>query len=475
MQKLIVVHPSLDIKNNNLFLGYSNKVLDIKDRKYKNTDYHLIATTDADGSEKRVSIIKDNQFNHKDITYTFEPNSDNKERRLANLDDRWSRELMEKSTENYKHINNTEVYSRLINTLKQHVKCESEIEYDLLATWIVMTYFYPIFPAIPYLHIKAIKGSGKSTTLDFIKLTAFNASKEAATFASMRDRIDGQKGVYIVDQADNILGTQSNNQMVDIFTDSYKKNGGKVSKMTEEKRKQVIAEFDTYSPKAFASIKELNRDLRDRCIPINLIRSIENLKYLDSDSPVWLEIRDSIYNLLISTFDNVGNEYNRLSQIYLTSNEIVGRKLELWLPIETTMNILNLSGDCIKDAKEYFLNKSKDTEVALSQSEWLVIDRILELIKQNGQEHLWVYTNDIAKGIEFDNLDEDENTKLNKNIYVGNIIRRLGLSSDKGHNKTGNMWKFYSDRVERIKKAYSPVNSSHMLTTNLDTITEVSF
>lgn len=42
-------------------------------------------------------------------------------------------------------------------------------------------------------------------------------------------------------------------------------------------------EFDAYSPKVLPSIKELHSDLKDRCVQITLIRSKNNLDYLEDD------------------------------------------------------------------------------------------------------------------------------------------------------------------------------------------------
>jgi hypothetical protein len=470
--KIMVLHPSLDIQDNVLTVGFSEKEFG-EENKFQNKNHHLIAISDDINKKTDVHIIQQSKYEHNGKMYMFEPNTDNKERRLVKLNERWSRELLYSSRYN-STIDKQSLYYKLKNRLKAHVKLENEIEYNLIISWIIMTYFYPIFPAIPYLHIKAVKGSGKTTTLDFIKLTAFNGSKEIATVASMRDKIDGQRSTFIIDQADNSLGTKSNNAMVDIFTDSYKKSGGKVSKMVEEKRKHVVVDFDTYCPKAFASIRELNQDLRDRCIQIQLIRSKENLAFLDTDSPVWLELRNELYKLLISNFGNIKNIFNELNSKYLESNKMIGRKLELWLPIETIMNLMEVDEETITESKNYFLEKSKDTEARLSHSEWLVIDKILSLLQ--GLEHHWLFTNDIAKDLEFENLDEEsENILKQKNQYVGNIIKRLNLASKKDHTRKGNTWLFEKARVENIRDAYSGENTSHPITTEKDITNVIPF
>lgn len=466
-KKYKTVHPSLDIQDNILFLGFSDKEMDLENKKFQNKNHHLIAISDDINKKTDISIIHQGQFEHNGIVYIFEPSSDNKDRKLVKLSDRWSKDLMYESKYNFS-VDKYGLYYKMKERLKAHLKFEFDIEYDLIVSWIIMTYFYPLFPAIPYLHIKAVKESGKSTTLDSIKQTAFNSSKESATFASMRDKIDGQRSTFIVDQADNHLGTNSNNNMIDIFTDSYKKSGGKVSKMVEEKRKQVAVDFDTYSPKVFASAKELNQDLRDRCIQIQLIRSMENLSYLDTDSPIWLELRDGLYKLLISEFQNIKLEYTKLHAKYTNNNEITGRKLELWLPIETIMNMVGVDNEITTEAKRYFLRKSKNTGARLSSAEWMVIDKILEILQ--GLEHHWLFTNDIAKDLEFENIDdESDSAKKEKNQYVGNIIKRLNLASDKDHTRKGNSWLFERKRVEYIRDSYSG-NTKVPLTTEKDVL-----
>ena len=49
-----------------------------------------------------------------------------------------------------------------------------------------------------------------------------------------------------------------------------------------------MLEFETYSPKAFASIKEIDQDLKDRCIELNMVRAEKEYPYRKPFSPYGL-------------------------------------------------------------------------------------------------------------------------------------------------------------------------------------------
>src|SRR5207247_1721896 len=98
-----------------------------------------------------------------------------------------------------------------------------------------------------------------------------NAIKARPTIAALGDTIDSFRGTYLIDQADG-LGRKGTEDFMDIIADSYKRSGGKRMFVTinEKSKTRSVVEQATYSPKAFASIRELPDDLRDRCLIIPL-------------------------------------------------------------------------------------------------------------------------------------------------------------------------------------------------------------
>jgi hypothetical protein len=265
-------HPSVDIKDNVLVLGFR-----IKKEGDKETDLFIVKTTDT------FQTIEDPYFEYGGQTYSI----DKKKRLLSKLSQKWGADSLNTFVELsrdplYKTIKPHEVYEKIKEKLKRHVELENEADYILLSAWIIGTYFFPSFGAYPYIHIKAPKGSGKSQCLNFLSQTAFNAVKARASLPALRDTVDALRGTYLMDQAD-ALHRPHMEDFLDVLTDSYKREGGGVRKMVQTKNEWKLEEFDAYSPKGFASINQLPEDLRDRCIVVPLIRSGKNYAPVDSE------------------------------------------------------------------------------------------------------------------------------------------------------------------------------------------------
>lgn len=213
-QKIRIVHPAYDIVNNILFLGYSDREFNknyLKERdeeelaengqkkkkveRWKIKNFHLLVEINEFG-KPILEIISDTQKEINNTLYVFEPDENNKDRKLPKITSKWDKELMYKSKWNIK-VDRPGLYHKLSSQLRAYVKLEKEEDYDLLLCWIIATYFHQVFEAFPYIHLKGLKGSGKSTCLDFITQTAFNACKDIATFSSMRDKIDGQRATFL--------------------------------------------------------------------------------------------------------------------------------------------------------------------------------------------------------------------------------------------------------------------------------------
>ena len=143
-----------------------------------------------------------------------------------------------------------------------------EPAYGLLEAWTVGTYYAHLFTAFPFLQFHGPKESGKSKTLEAMRCTYFNAWKgRDITAAALGDTSDGQRGTLLLDQAEK-LNQEHEGNLIGLLADSYKKAGGQRRVVEITKAGRSILEFSTYGPKAFASTKNLDPDLRDRCVRV---------------------------------------------------------------------------------------------------------------------------------------------------------------------------------------------------------------
>jgi len=438
-------HPSIDIQDNILVLGFR-----IKKENDKETDIFFINT------EKEYITTEKSEFTNNEQILSI----DKKKRVLPKLSHKLGvnnlNKIFERLQDPLDKFNEIEIYLKIKDELKRYIELENDSDYFILTAWIIGTYFFPSFNAYPYIHIKAPKGSGKSQCLNFLNQTCFNAVKARASLPALRDTVDSQRGTYLMDQADS-LHRNNMEDFLDILTDSYKKAGGNIRKMIANKNGWDLEEFEAYSPKAFASINQLPEDLRDRCIVIPLTRSNKNYPSIDEDSEIWKEIRSDLYTLLIKNFKFINQTYFVKSIEYKNNNEIFGRKLELWLPIETILGSIFVDKEEILLAKNRFLSRYEFASYQTSDIEIAVIESIISLIKDLNE--IILRPKEIAKNISTDLFDEDDKfhftSEKQKATIVGRAINKFNLATKKlGRDSFGERYLFTKEHLEKIYKAY---------------------
>lgn len=454
----ITFHPSLDIKNRILVLGFR-----VKPEKDREDNLFLIV------SEESVQITHNNSFVVRGVTYEI----DIKDRKLSRLSKQWNVGELEKTynaissgAPSFEIVKAKEVFNKLKQLVKEHLDLD-DVDHTLLTVWAISTYFFPIFSAYPYLHIKAPKGSGKSQCLNLLRETCFNAVKARASQPALRDTVDSLRGTYLMDQAD-ALHRNNQEDFLDILTDSYKRGGGEQRKMITDKGKNWgIQEFQTYGPKGFASISQLPEDLRDRCLVIALTKSKKNYKPLDEEDGVWKEMRGYIYKLLILNFSLAITLYETKKSLHRANPDknIIGRQLELWLPLEVMMFILEVPDEEQKSAKQRFQTRYGFSESQASDLEKCVIETLLEMLTDKAE--ITLSPKEIVESIDksiddspFEEKDSFHLTLKQKSAQVGKTINKFNLSSQKlPRNNKGERYLFRKEQIQKVFDGYFAVKS----------------
>ncbi len=442
-----VFHPSLDIKDGILVLGFR-----IKKDKGDESDLFIIKTDGEEGIRTTEELF----FFYKDQQYAI----DKKKRVLPRLSQKWSVEqlnqLLQEVIDGKLAEASSVIYIKALDALKKYIELERVEDYSILTAWVIGTYFFPSFSAYPYIHIKAPKGSGKSQSLSFLNQTVFNGVKARASQPALRDTVDSLRGAYLMDQAD-ALYRNNFEDFLDVLTDSYKKAGGSVRKMVQKKNNWNLEEFEAYSPKAFASINQLPEDLRDRCIVIPLIRSSRNLPTLDEESTIWRELRDGLYRNLINNFSVITGNYLALGYGYKQSNEIFGRRLELWLPIEVVLRTSDVSENEIDQAKKRFLSRYEFASYQTSEIEVAVIETIMRIMKDKTE--LILRPKEIASEIDSEMFEDDDKfvfaSTKQKSTIIGRAITKFNLASQKlPRDSSGERYLFQKEHLQKIYEGY---------------------
>lgn len=143
-----------------------------------------------------------------------------------------------------------------------------------LSLWTMLTYSYPVWPAVPYLSIGGPLGSGKSRVFDVLVQLVFNPLPSSnLTAACLFRTLHAQAGTLLLDEAERLRDkTPDVSELLSILLAGYKR-GGQATRLERVGDDFKTMSFDVYGPKAIAGISNLPSALASRCIPILMFRA----------------------------------------------------------------------------------------------------------------------------------------------------------------------------------------------------------
>ncbi len=258
-----------------------------------------------------------------------------------------------------------QIYEYIKKVLQGYLELPSSAHYGLITAWSIATYFAPLFPAFPFLLLFGPKETGKSKLLEILSQFAFNAHKvKSITEAALSGTTDGLRGTILFDQAEYL-----SKNMVGFLADSYKRAGAKRRIVAWKNGTRFILETSGYGPKCFASTRELDVDLTDRCCLVNMQRTTRDLPDLFGEEPGWNKIRDALYRFLLCKWRTIQDAFH---SIPATGT----RRGELWRPLHAVLLTLEVADDEICEIKKVFdsgIERTKDTLSPAAQALFQVL------------------------------------------------------------------------------------------------------
>jgi len=345
-----------------------------------------------------------------------------------------------------------DAYRNIIHILKEYCDVKEKY-YNIIALWIIGTYFHKQFPSYPFLFFNAMKGSGKSRILNLITCLAkdgelLNALTEAVLFRT--------SGVLAIDEFEGVSRKGGEN-LRELLNSAYKR-GAKVKRMKQQKTEKgmemVVEEFEVYRPILLANIWGMENVLGDRCIALILERSskqnITNLVEIFKEEKI---VQDTVeilnqcslcsFMFRVKTYKdwnnyvksnytnytyNTNNTNNTNNIIPLSTFEIIknmdlnGRELELSFPLCLIAN--EISPEVLKETtltlKEIFEVKKVEE---LNEN----IDISLYDFVSQELETGFISMNEIVR--RFKEFSQQNDEWIN-NRWMGRALKRLDLRKE---------------------------------------------
>jgi hypothetical protein len=167
--------------------------------------------------------------------------------------------------------------------------------YDLMALFVMATYVFRAFRSMAYIHFNGSRGSGKSRNVKILEALAFNTVYSAnSTPASLFRQIAGCPGTICIDEAEHFESEDA--KILRAILNAGYTDGANVQRAEATNDNQwVNRQFAAFSPKALASINQLDSVLADRCIVVNMAPALRNVPEFDDKNPAWQGLRDQLY------------------------------------------------------------------------------------------------------------------------------------------------------------------------------------
>ena len=384
-----------------------------------------------------------------------------------------------------------ESYEIIIALLKKYLDLKEEY-YNIIALWILGTYFHKNFETYPYLFINAMKGSGKTRLLKLIKSLScggemLNSLTEAVLFR--------QSTPLCIDEFESI-GRAGNENLRELLNSCYKK-GTKVKRMKKVKsiegENQVVEEFEVFRPICMANIWGMEEVLGDRCINLTLEKSalsgitnlieiwekerlfkkfkkimtvltqnkvsvvlcdvmlLENIYmgwnlYINSESNNTKDINQHVTTLNTLYIQNTQHYTNNTAFLYekIRKTGISGRNLELVFPLIIIASVLpdfRILEETLMFSKDY--EQEKKQEEIIENRDILLIDFVSAQVPDGKFKKISELVDSFKQSTQIN--DEWLNSR-----WMGKALKRTALIKDQ--RRVGNIGKMYILNVEKALK-----------------------
>ncbi len=214
--------------------------------------------------------------------------------------------------------------------------------------WVMLTYCYHAWPAVPYLHLGGPLGSGKSRFFEILARLVFRPLVSSNLTAPSLFRTQHSRGgVLLLDEAERLKRTQDPDvgEILAMLLAGYKAGGCalRLEPLGESGFKTVT--FDVFGPKALACVAGLPPALASRTIPITMFRaapgSPKPKRRIDADPSGWQRLRDDLHALALK---NGPTWLSLADRTGVVPAGLSGRDYKLWQPLLSLASWIEVAG-----------------------------------------------------------------------------------------------------------------------------------
>jgi hypothetical protein len=363
--------------------------------------------------------------------------------KLDILQKRWNKDDVIEFCKTKKSLTIQEIFQIVRNEFYFYMIIDDVRVFDLLACFVIYTYFHPLFNYASIIHLWGHAGTGKTKICSLLDAMCFNPVNSANISAATLYRIiEGSKATVILDESEDLMGTDKGKEIVNMLLAGIGKSGEVYRQEKNANENFSTATFKIFSPKVIANIRGIEiPSILTRVIRIITTGSKDRDKIIlnrtvESESMAWENNRNQLYRMALTRFKEVIE-----TKASLPEHELSGRTFNIWEGILTIAHI------CGEDIYKSLVQYAKENEEIIK----IDID-----VQADDMNEVKEKLKNLCNGVDTYKATADELLSLLRNEY-GSIskkelhtrMERMGLRTKVGR-LDGKVVRFYEIFKEKL-------------------------
>jgi hypothetical protein len=346
-----------------------------------------------------------------------------------------------------------EVFKRIKATIDFFMDFEDKRIYDLLSTFIIYTYFYPLFHSAPILQLWGEAKTGKSKVCNLIASMAFNTLNSSnISEATIFRVIEGRRATILLDESEDLMNSDRGRAICNLLLAGYSKSGETFRQEKSSDDKYKTANYKVFGPKIIANIGGVSLPaLFTRMIRIITQGALNVAKAnrdVDVENPVFLSIRNSLYQLTLTGSKQLVLTRDDLPDTTLNGKKLNDRNRGIWEGLLTIASLIN--EQVWENMLTYAHENSQlmQDEIDATSSGSALLKQLFLMTDENGDR---IYR--ISEIMAW--TEHNENLVITSKHDLGNLMKKLGFKS-KPKRDGSEIYRVYdltnSEIMQRMKR-----------------------
>jgi len=359
---------------------------------------------------------------------------------------RWSFDDIEKFGQKQSSPSILKVCEQIKESIHYYMDFMDERHFDLLACFIIYTYFYPLFNGAPILQFWGEFQTGKTKICSLLEAMCFNPINSANISSSSVFRlVESRRATVLLDESEDVSTSERTKEIRNMLLAGTGKSGEtfRQEKMLDDSFQ--TRSFKVFSPKVIANITGIDIPaLQSRIIRLvttGTSNKEKRSREVEQEDERWQSIRNHLYRICLARSEQVLE-----ARYHLPEHSLNGRTLLIWQGI---LSVASLCSVKIWQSIVSYADENKeyiDAEIEEDASRpKMLIKCLLELT--NGNEEVNYFTPDemlnyMKNRVEFSSKRD-----------LGLMLGRLGLHNRilRRNNSEG---RYYEISPARLKAIY---------------------